>query len=168
MGVSEQGVSLDRYTVIPRVLVFPVNGADQVLLLHGAPNKRIWANRWNGIGGHVEAGESILRAARRELLEEANLTAARLKFVGQVMVDTGGNPGIAFFVFKATDLSGELKASEEGALAWFELEEALELPLVEDLYTILPMVMGGGEAEKPFWGLYTYDEDNQLCMSFSR
>jgi len=99
MGVSEQGVSLDRYTVIPRVLVFPVNGADQVLLLHGAPNKRIWANRWNGIGGHVEAGESILRAARRELLEEANLTAARLKFVGQVMVDTGGNPGIAFFCF---------------------------------------------------------------------
>ena len=60
MGKSDQGVraSKERYTVIPRVLVFFLDGGD-VLLLKGAPTKRIWANRYNGVGGHVEAGEEL-------------------------------------------------------------------------------------------------------------
>ena len=66
MGVRAQGVSQDRYTVIPRVLIFPFASDGKVLLLKGAPHKRIWAGLWNGIGGHVEAGESIIQAAQRE------------------------------------------------------------------------------------------------------
>ena len=68
MPIADQGVSSDRYQLIPRTLIFLTRG-ESVLLLKGAPNKRIWANRYNGVGGHIERGEDAHTAARRELLE---------------------------------------------------------------------------------------------------
>lgn len=168
MGVQAQGVSHERYALIPRVLVFPVDEKGHVLLLKGASNKKIWANLWNGPGGHLEVGESVLEAARRELLEETGLTAGRLIHCAQIVVDTGTSPGIIFFVFKAKQLSGELRGSVEGDLAWFTQTQALSQDLVEDLYTLLPQVMRHRANEKPFWGHYSYDENDQLVMRFSR
>jgi len=74
MGADAQGLNTERYAVVPRVLIFPFSADGKVLLLSGAPHKRIWAGLWNGIGGHIEAGESVLTAARRELCEETGLT----------------------------------------------------------------------------------------------
>ena len=53
-----------RYQAIPRVLIFlrsrnPQTGEEEVLLLKGAPTKRLWANHYNGLGGHVEAEEDV-------------------------------------------------------------------------------------------------------------
>ena len=52
MPKSDQGVRNDRYKIIPRTLIFVTRG-EQVLLLKGAEHKRLWANQYNGIGGHV-------------------------------------------------------------------------------------------------------------------
>ena len=168
MGVQAQGMTRDRYSLIPRVLIFPVDEKGQVLLLKGASNKKIWANLWNGPGGHLEAGEGIVEGARRELLEETGLSAGKLIHCGQIVVDTGINPGIIFFVFKAKELSGVVRSSVEGELSWFSQPQALKLKLVEDLYTLLPLVMRHRANEKPFWGHYSYDENDQLVMRFSR
>ena len=65
MPASEQGVDFSRYMLIPRVLIFLRRG-NSVLLLKGAPTKRLWAGKYNGVGGHVEAGEGILSAAQRK------------------------------------------------------------------------------------------------------
>lgn len=167
MSVESQGVSNNRYTLIPRVLIFPVNETGQILLLEGAKDKKIWAGFWNGLGGHVEQGESLLHAANRELLEESGLVAEKLIFCGQVLVDTNQSPGIIFFVFKAKRLQGELRASEEGKLGWYSLQSALKLNLVEDLYTLLPLVMRQRASARPFWGHYQYDDEGQLIMSFT-
>lgn len=168
MGIENQVIQKDRYTLIPRVLIFPVDEKGHVLLLEGASNKKIWANLWNGPGGHVEEGEGVLEAARRELQEETGLTAEKMISVAQIIVETAKKPGIIFFVFKAKGLSGELKQSEEGRLEWFTQYQALKLNLVEDLYTLLPMAMRHRTKEKAFWGFYSYDSDNQLVMRFSR
>lgn len=168
MGVQAQGISRERYSLIPRVLIFPVDDKGRVLLLKGASNKKIWANLWNGPGGHLEGGESVLEAARRELLEETGLSTEKLIHCAQIVVDTGSNPGIIFFVFKAKRLSGELRASIEGGLGWFTQNQALTLNLVEDLYTLLPLVMRHRANEKPIWGQYSYDENNQLIMRFHK
>ncbi len=167
MSSESQGTTDKRYALVPRVLIFPVNEMGQILLLEGAKDKKIWAGYWNGLGGHVEQGESVLCAAHRELLEESGLVAEKLIFCGQVVVDTAQSPGIVFFVFKAKRLHGELRASNEGRLAWHSLQSALKLNLVEDLYTLLPLVMRQRTSGRPFWGHYHYDDEGQLVMSFT-
>ena len=66
MSKNDQGIDVSlkrqRYTVIPRTLVF-ITRDERVLLLRGAPTKRIWANKYNGIGGHIERDEDIYSAA---------------------------------------------------------------------------------------------------------
>jgi 8-oxo-dGTP diphosphatase len=166
VGVKAQGLSQDRYTVIPRVLIFPFASDGKVLLLKGAAHKRIWAGLWNGIGGHVEAGESVLQAAKRELQEETGLTAESLLFCGAVMVETQSNPGIAFFVYKAQGLSGKQHDSPEGNLRWFALDEIHQAPLVEDVPTLVGKVSRFQAGQQPFWGSYRYDANDQLVMSF--
>ena len=99
MPASEQGVTRDRYTLIPRTLIFLTRG-DHVLLLKGGPEKRLWANRYNGIGGHIERGEDILTAARRELVEEAGLSVPGLRLCGVVTIDAGQEVGIGIFVLR--------------------------------------------------------------------
>lgn len=45
-----------RFVAYPRTLCFVQNG-DALLLLKGAAHKRLYANRLNGVGGHVERDE---------------------------------------------------------------------------------------------------------------
>jgi 8-oxo-dGTP diphosphatase len=47
---------------------------DEVLLVQRGPGK-VMAGRWSLPGGHVEAGEALADAARREVLEETGVTA---------------------------------------------------------------------------------------------
>ena len=74
MNSTEQGTRAPgRHLVVPRVLIFLTRttgaGVQEVLLLKGAPTKRLWANKYNGLGGHVEATEDVYAAARREVHE---------------------------------------------------------------------------------------------------
>ncbi len=166
MPKSDQGVSADRYNVIPRALIFVTRG-DQVLLIKGSKRKRLWANRYNGVGGHIERGEDILTAARRELREETGLEVINLWNCGTVMVDASDTTGIAIFVFKGEYKQGVITASEEGQLEWINISEADRLPLVEDLIALLPRVMEAKRGDAPFSARSFYDENERLILQFS-
>ena len=165
MPKSEQGVTPDRYMLIPRTLIFITKGAD-VLLIKGAPTKRLWANRYNGIGGHIERGEDALSAARRELREETGLAGVDLRLVGSVIIDAGERAGITLFVFRGEYRGGDLIASPEGQLEWLPAQELGNYPLVEDLYTLLPRVLNAAAQDAPFCALYFYDERDQMQIQF--
>ncbi len=166
MPVSDQHVSLERYMLIPRTLIFLTQN-EQVLLIKGSPHKRLWANLYNGIGGHVEKGEGIFQSARRELLEETGLQAENLYLVGTIVLDTGENPGIIIFVYRGDTPTGKPITSPEGNLAWVPIQQALSLPLVEDLYTLLPKVLETRSDMPLFSGFYEY-ENEKLVIRFDQ
>jgi 8-oxo-dGTP diphosphatase len=166
MPASEQGVSLDRYMLVPRTLTFITRG-DKVLLIKGAQAKRLWAGLYNGIGGHIEQGEDITSAAHRELLEETGLVAARLRLCGVITVDTQVNPGVGIYLYLGEYLSGELKASAEGSLEWVSKADILNLPLVADLPVILPKLLGMCLGDPPLSAHSFYDQSGGLQVSFS-
>jgi 8-oxo-dGTP diphosphatase len=164
--VSDQGVNLERYMLIPRTAIFVRRGGSY-LLLKGAPSKRLWAGKFNGLGGHVEQGEDVLTAAKRELMEETGLEV-ELWLCGTVVVDTGQNPGICLYVFSGECEQGEPKPSKEGAAEWVPFEALGKLPAVEDLPVLLGRIHRMKHGDVPFAARSFYDNGGKLVVRFSR
>jgi 8-oxo-dGTP diphosphatase len=164
MPASDQGFSIDRYMLIPRVLIFVVRGTS-VLLLKGASSKRLWPGKYNGVGGHLEPGEDVLSAARRELLEETGLTAD-LRLCGTIIMEAGENPGIGIYVFFGEHPQGQPGPSTEGRPEWIHFSEVPHLDAVEDLPVILERIQKMKPDDPPFSARSFYDEKGKITVRF--
>jgi 8-oxo-dGTP diphosphatase len=154
----------ERRLVYARTLCFVQSGND-VLMLKGAPTKRLYANLYNGVGGHVEAGEDILSSVQREVKEETGLEIADARLRAVVNAYEDGKPGVLFFVFTARSDSRELRPSVEGEVSWIPRQRLMELDLVEDLRQLIPIVLasdGGGHGGLWF-GHLGYDAAGKLA-----
>lgn len=126
---------------------------DRVLMLYrsNAPNRQ----RWNGLGGKLEPGETSLACVRREILEEADIDlrmAERLHYAGIVTWNVGADllsptGGMyAFIAHMPTDWpvwEGERK-TKEGLLCWKPIAwvcDPVNLTVVTNIPRILPYML---------------------------
>jgi len=176
MNVKDQGVGpaktggKQRYQAIPRTLIFVTSrnsdgGGDgeDVLLLKGAPTKRLWANHFNGLGGHVEPGEDILAAAHREWAEETGLPVSDLTLRGVVNIETGGEAGVLVFVFRGHTDQRRPQSSPEGTPEWIPLARLTDFPLVDDLPLLIPRTLSD---DPIFFAHYAPDADGVMQTNF--
>ncbi len=168
MSKANQGNLASRYKFVPRVLIFLTCG-DRILLLKGATSKRLWAGLYNGIGGHVERGEDILSAARRELMEESGIKLEKLDLVCIASIDVETCCGVCLYIFhhELPDIASyPILPSTEGTLNWIQIDTLSSLPLVEDLGVLIPYLRHRNWANIPSFVHYTYLSGN-LTITFT-
>jgi len=152
----QQGIQAGRYVVVPRTLVFVRNG-DEVLLLRRSHERAVWPGCLNGVGGHVEAGESLAQSALREVAEETGLAVRDLELAGLLHVTDSSAPcGVLVAVFTAFADERATVASAEGDPCWIELDQVLDRDVVPDLVHIVPRLWRSG-TQRPFLATATAD-----------
>ena len=169
MGADEQGATeaQGRWLTIPRTLCFVTHGED-VLLMKRATHRRIFPDRYNGVGGHIERDEDPLSGVRREIKEETGLEVHDIQLRAIYNVDAGDSVGIVLFVFTAMSDTRQVVADEdEGTLHWVTRDAIMELDLVEDLPQLLPRILSMAEADPPLFVHVSYNSDDIIQMRFA-
>ena len=89
-------------------------------------------DKWIGIGGKLEEGESPYDGVKREALEETGLTLIRPKYRGIITFVSDEYGTEYMHLFSADSYEGELKENcDEGDLKWISKKNLLALPMWE-------------------------------------
>ena len=102
----------------------------EVLMLHRVKKENdINRDKWIGIGGKFEEGETPDECLCREVLEETGLTLNTWQCRGVVTFLTDDpSQGEFMYLFTSEDFSGALKECDEGDLQWVKQEFLNSLP----------------------------------------
>ena len=96
-----------------------ITRGDEVLMLHRVKKKNdINKDKWIGIGGKFEEGESPDECLLREAMEETGLRLTSWRCRGVVTFLSQGEDGEYMYLFTADGFEGELKECDEGDLQW--------------------------------------------------
>lgn len=86
-------------------------------------------DKWIGVGGHFEKGESPEECLLREVREETGLTLTDYAFRGLVTFVSDDHEAEYMHLFTATGFTGDLIECDEGRLEWLDRETLYQLPM---------------------------------------
>lgn len=130
---------------------------NRYLMLHRIKKENdINKDKWIGIGGHFEKGESPEECLLREVKEETGLTLHSYRFRGLVTFVTLQGVTEYMCLYTSNDFSGTVITCDEGELEWVKKERFRELNLWEGDYIFLRLL----EESESFFSLkLVYDGD---------
>ena len=149
---------------INSTLIYLENQAGEYLMLHRVKKKNdINHDKWIGVGGGFEYGESPEECALRETREETGLTLTDYRYRGIVTFDWAGAEETQYMhLFTASAWTGELAECNEGDLEWVPKEKVYSLPIWEGDKIFFRLL----EEERPFFSLkLSYNAQNVLVRA---
>ena len=146
--------------LIPAVLIYLRVGREYLLIHRDQSTADFHHGFWNGLGGKLEAGESSVEAAIREVREESglNLTESDLSPLG-ILHFPNFKPHrqedwhCTIFMVELLQKPA-VRNSSEGTLHWQKESDILNLPLWPGDHLFLPKVF----AREPFVGTIWYHD----------
>ncbi|KNC99035.1 uncharacterized protein SPPG_05985 [Spizellomyces punctatus DAOM BR117] len=147
--------------VLTLVFVFgDFDGERRVLL--GMKKRGFGAGYWNGFGGKVEKGETILEGAVRELEEEAGIRVSHLERAGMLWFHFEGDPtGLEVHVYRGETFEGVVSETEEMRPEWFSLDKIPFHIMWPDDQIWWPVFVGN----KKFCGRFRFAKDQKEILA---
>lgn len=133
---------------------------NQYLMLHRVKKKNdINQNKWIGVGGHAEDGESPEECLLREVKEETGLTLTSYQFRSLITFVSDVCEPEAMCLFTADEFEGDLIECNEGDLVWISKDKILELPTWEGDEIFLKLLLAD---EKRFFTMKCVYQNDKL------
>jgi len=105
---------------------------DSYLMMHRVKKEKdINKDKWVGVGGHFEEGESPEECLLREVKEETGLQLTGFRLRGIITFSTDVYPTEYMFLYTADGYEGEITECDEGNLEWVKKKEVYNLPIWE-------------------------------------
>ncbi len=105
---------------------------DQYLMLHRTKKVNdMNHDKWIGVGGKLEAGETPEECLAREVKEETGFTLLRYHYRGLVTFVQEGQEAEYMYLYTADAYTGNMISCNEGELVWIPKKEIENLNLWE-------------------------------------
>lgn len=129
------------------------------LMLHRIKKEHdINKDKWIGIGGHFETGESPDDCLLRETYEETGLTLTSYRFRGILTFQCDDITDYYICIYTADGFTGSLKDCKEGVLKWVSKKEINNLDLWDGDLIFFQLL----DEDSPFFSLKVSYKNNVL------
>lgn len=135
----------------------------QYLMLHRTVKENdVNHDKWIGVGGHFEYGESPEECLLREVKEETGYTLTSWRYRGIVTFVYGENVVEYMSLYTADGFEGEPAECDEGELEWVDKSAVLSLELWEGDRIFFRLL----DENRSFFSLkLVYDTEDRLCSA---
>lgn len=143
-------------------LCYLENDRGEYLMLHRVKKKNdVNQDKWVGIGGKFEDGESPEECVLREAKEETGLTLTDYRYCGLVTFVSDRWETEYMHLFHATGWTGNMGECDEGVLEWIGKKKLAALPQWAGDRIFLRLMDEGG----PFFSLKLRYEGEHLAYA---
>lgn len=143
-------------------LCYIENPQGEYLMLHRVKKENdLNRDKWIGVGGKFEDGESPEECVLRETLEETGLTLTDWRYRGIITFVSDRWETEYMHLFTATGWTGRLHECDEGVLEWVSREQFRGLPQWEGDRIFLRLI----EEDAPFFSLKLRYEGEHLAYA---
>ena len=118
-------------------------------------------DKWIGIGGKFEAGESPEDCVLREVREETGLRLTDYRYCGIITFVSDQWETEYMHLFHATGFDGAIRECDEGVLEWIEKDRLAGLPQWEGDRIFLRLM----QENRPFFSLKLVYEGEKLTRA---